>query len=408
MSKNAYAVFMIYSLITACLYQLTFSVSSIYFVTVAQLNPLQLVLVGTILETSVFLFEIPTGVVADIYSRKLSITIGIFLTGIGFLVEGSFAMFWSILMAQVLWGVGYTFTSGALQAWITDEIGEEKAGQAFLRSEQASQLGALSGILFGTVLGTIQINLPILLGGGLFLLFGLFLATFMPETNFHPTNQGERTTFANFIHTFNSGVSLIKARPSLQGILWVGLFFGLYSEGFDRLWVAYLLQNFTFPYMEPVVWLGILEGVVMLLSIGSVEFVRKRVDTTQQITIGKSLFICSIALLVSLVLFALSPTLGIAFGAYIFINGIRSVISPLYTAWVNHRLDSSVRATILSIGSQVDACGQIVGGPLVGLIALQVSLQAGLLFSAAMLLPVIPIIRKQTIPENEEVSGIVN
>ena len=116
----------------ACaVYRCIFTASSIYQVTVAGLTPLQLVLVGTTLELSVFIFEIPTGVVADVYSRRLSIIIGMFLIGLGFLVEGTFPIFWAILLAQVLWGVGYTFTSGATEAWITDEIGEAAAGQGF-------------------------------------------------------------------------------------------------------------------------------------------------------------------------------------------------------------------------------------------------------------------------------------
>ena len=54
-------------------------------VEVAGLDPLQMVLVGTVLELSVFLFEIPTGVVADVVSRKLSVVIGHAMMGLGFL-----------------------------------------------------------------------------------------------------------------------------------------------------------------------------------------------------------------------------------------------------------------------------------------------------------------------------------
>jgi DHA3 family tetracycline resistance protein-like MFS transporter len=52
-----------------------------------------LVLVGTVLEPSVFIFEIPTGIVADVYSRRLSIIIGQVLIGLGFMVEGLFPVF---------------------------------------------------------------------------------------------------------------------------------------------------------------------------------------------------------------------------------------------------------------------------------------------------------------------------
>jgi len=56
-------------------------VSSVYHLTDAGLNPLELILVDTVLEISAFLSEIPTSVVADVYSRRLSLIIGTFLIG---------------------------------------------------------------------------------------------------------------------------------------------------------------------------------------------------------------------------------------------------------------------------------------------------------------------------------------
>jgi len=96
-----------------------FTASSVYQITMVGLTPLQLVLVGTTLEVTAFVFEIPTGVVADIYSRRLSVIIGTFLFGLGFLVEGLFPLFWVVLLSQVIWGLGWTFISGAHEAWIT-------------------------------------------------------------------------------------------------------------------------------------------------------------------------------------------------------------------------------------------------------------------------------------------------
>ena len=58
--------------------------SIVYHLEVVQLDAFQLVLVGTVLETSCFLFEIPTGVVSDLYSRRRSVLIGMFLYGLGF------------------------------------------------------------------------------------------------------------------------------------------------------------------------------------------------------------------------------------------------------------------------------------------------------------------------------------
>jgi DHA3 family tetracycline resistance protein-like MFS transporter len=110
-----------------------FVTTSLYEATVAGLTPVQLILVGTALELSAFVFEVPTGIVADVYSRRLSIIIGYLLMGVGFLVEGFFPAFLPILLAQVIWGLGYTFTSGATEAWISDEVGEDDANRLLLR-----------------------------------------------------------------------------------------------------------------------------------------------------------------------------------------------------------------------------------------------------------------------------------
>ena len=59
----------------------------------------------------------------------------------------------------------------------------------------------------------------------------------------------------------------------------------------------------------------------------------------------------------------------------------------MYTAWVNQNLDSETRATVLSISGQVDAIGQIAGGPGVGLIAKLVSVAAAISTSGLLLTP---------------------
>src|SRR5574338_185292 len=145
-------------------FSMMFVVTSLYEATVAGLTPVQLILVGTALEVSAFVFEVPTGIVADVYSRRLSIVIGYVLMGLGFLVEGFFPAFLPILLAQVIWGLGYTFTSGATQAWITDEVGEESASKLFLRGTQVGLFASLIGMGAATLVGANNVALPIQVG----------------------------------------------------------------------------------------------------------------------------------------------------------------------------------------------------------------------------------------------------
>src|SRR5579859_6909342 len=143
------------------------TVTAIYRVQVAGLNPLQLTLVGTALEGSVFLLQVPTGALADVFSRRLSIVVGIALMGAGFLLEGLSPHFGPILLAQVLWGAGYTFISGAEEAWITDEVGVERANHGFLRAGQVGMVAGLGGVALSVALASWRLNLPLVVAGAL-------------------------------------------------------------------------------------------------------------------------------------------------------------------------------------------------------------------------------------------------
>jgi len=394
--SEPYQIYLLQEGVSAFLMTMIFTASSIYQVTVVGLTPLQLVLVGTTLEAAAFIFEIPTGVVADVYSRRLSVIIGMFLIGAGFLVEGSFPLFWPILLAQVLWALGYTFTSGASEAWISDEIGEAAAGRAFLRANQIGNLAALVGIACGMLIGSIRINLPIQLGGVGIALLGLYLALRMPETGFKPTSIEERGTWGDMKATFTDGLRMVRRRPALMTILSIGLIYGLYSEGFDRLWTKHLLDQFSLPLadtIQPVIWLGLMRAAGLLLATVATEIITRRVDTASHFATARVLNMITILLLIGLFTFALTGSFSLAVSAYILVYVTRNVIGPVFTAWVNQRLDSRVRATVISMSSQVDAIGQVAGGPAVGLIGNLISVRAALLTSSIILTPVLALYR---------------
>jgi len=371
-----------------------FTATMVYQINRVGLSPLQLVLVGTTLEIAILIFEVPTGVVADAFSRRLSIVIGYFLIGVGFILEGSLPIFSAILFAQLLWGCGYTFTSGATQAWISDEIGEAAAGHAFLRGNQIGNVAALGGILLGTFLGAIAINFPIILGGIGSIALAILLISFMPETGFKAVPRQDRETWQHLAGTFRDGLAMVKRRPALKSILAIGLLYGLFSEGFDRLWTMHILKDMSLPFdgiIEPVVWIGLMRGIGLLLSVVATELIQRRVDTGSHFEVARVLMLITIALISGLFAFALAGVFIIAILAYWVIYVTRNVTAPVYTAWVNQKLDSQVRATVLSISSQMDAVGQILGGPGVGMIGNAISVRAALLTSASVLSPVLAI-----------------
>jgi DHA3 family tetracycline resistance protein-like MFS transporter len=407
--------YLLLSFTSSALFALAFTAMSVYEVQTASLSPLQLVLVGTVLELSVFICEIPTGVVADVYSRRLSIWIGHALMAAGFLVEGSFPAFLPILLAQVLWGAGFTFTSGATEAWISDEIGEARANRLFLTANRQGLLGSLVGLLAAGLLG---IFLPtsklILLSGGGRLLLAILLALLMTERGYHPAKPEQRSSWHEMANTLRKGIRTVRARPALVSILGVGLFYGLYSEGLDRLWLKHLLATFTLPGIlgrDTVVFTSLLSMASTLLAIPVTALVEKRLDLREPRPLGRLMFWITLGISAALLAFSWAPLLGLALGAYLLIEVLRNLVDPLRSAWVNRRLDPDVRATILSLTSQVDSFGQIAGGPAIGLLASALSVPVALSASALLLTPALGFItraNRQPQPPAPEESAELN
>jgi DHA3 family tetracycline resistance protein-like MFS transporter len=380
----------------ALLSSMIFTASVVYQINRVGLSPLQLVLVGTTLELSVLLFEVPTGVVADVYSRRLSILIGLALIGLGFLVEGALPFFAAILLAQVLWGVGHTFTSGATQAWIVDEVGEAHAGRLFLRGAQVEYVCDLVGIGLGAALGSLAVNLPILAGGAGFIVMCLGLAFVMPEHNFQPAAKDAagdvREHLRAMAGTLRESVRLVRVHPALLTIFGIGLFYGLYSEGYDRLSTVHLLKDITLPAvggLQPVAWIALIKAAGTLVTLAATEVIKRRLNTQNTAHVTRALLTFSALLVGCLTGFALAGNFGVGVMLMMAIGTLRNLIGPLYDTWINQRLDSRVRATVISMSGQVDAIGQIAGGPGVGWIGSAVSVRAALLTSAAILAPVL-------------------
>lgn len=363
---------MYYAFVAATsLFFTTFAVlSSVYRFQTVGLTPLQLVLVGTVLELTIFLFELPTGVVADAVSRRLSVIVGMLLIGAGFLLEGLVPVVGAVLLAQVIWGLGATFESGAIDAWISDEIGEAEANRAFLRASQVAQVVSLAGVGLAVLLGRVSLGLPLAVGGAGYLLLALSLALFMGEGGFTPRLEAERNPFRAGRDVLRRGFEAARRRPALLSVLGVALFVGAFSETFDRLWEAHLLADTAFPAApDPATWFGILAVAATLLSVVVTEAAHRRLDTADTRALLAALFGVALAQGAVVVAFGLAGRFDLAVGTYLAATALRRLHAPLYRAWLNRGLEPATRATAFSAAGQVDALGQLVGGPLLGLLA---------------------------------------
>ncbi|MGO8948012.1 MAG: MFS transporter [Ktedonobacterales bacterium] len=366
-----------------------YAVNLVYQVQVAHLNPLQLVLIGTALEGTCLLLQVPTGIFADVVSRRRSILLGIFFLGLGGLLQGAFAFFATILLSSVVAGIGYCFLGGAEEAWIAGEVGEERIAHVFLRGAQVGEVCSLAGVLLGTGLALLGLSVPLLVGGVCMLALAVAMTLVLPERTAH---SGERATWHLLTGTVQKSTHLVRHSPLLLTLVVVAFFGGMSSEGFDRLNVAHFLTDFTVPPLgplAPVAWFGFMKVIATLLGLITVEIVRRRITHEGRATLARGLLALNALLVVSMVAFGLAHGFALALATYLGISVLRSTIAPLYTSWLTRSAPAEVRATVISMSGQMDALGQVASGPVIGVVGLLLSVRAALVLAGVLLSPAV-------------------
>ncbi|MGE6487198.1 MFS transporter [Paenisporosarcina sp. NPDC076898] len=367
--------------------QMVFTLNAIYYVTQAELNALQLVLIGTIMEVSVLLFEMPTGLFADHYGRKKSLAFGTLVLGLAHVLEGSTPEFWAIAVASAMWGIGWTFISGAEQAWIADELDAKNLEKTFLRGSQFSSLARFAAILTSVAIAAIwSVQTAIIIAGIMLIMLAVWAFIKLPETKFvKVTREKGISGIAHMMTSIKAGVSQIRGNTVLVSIAMVTLFWGLASEGFDRLYGAHFIVDYQLSESESVYWFGTFYAVAFLLNIVALRFVERHVKGRY----AQVLMNTNTILMATMIAFAWTGHFWVAVAMYWVTSALRNVNYPLMSIITNERIESKGRATTLSMFGQLDAFGQIAGGPLVGMLALYTSIIGGITSSALLILPVL-------------------
>lgn len=368
----------------------------LYVVRDVGLNPLQLVLLGTGLEAAKFVAEIPTGIVADAYSRRLSVVIGLVITAVGWLMIAAVPTFAFVLAGQIVWGVGATFGSGAREAWLADEIGEEAAAPIYARERQFWLVGHLIGTPLSVALGLISLRLAIGGAAVVHIVAALVLLVAMTERHWRPAPRASRRAWHHMGDTFRTGARAVRISPVLLGIFAIAFFFGVAGEGLDRLWPLWLIEGFAFPAMGglgDVGWFGVIQVGSIVGSMAGVWLAGRFTRLDSAVSIARTLVAITALLIVAALAFALSGSFWVALIALWATDSLREGAAPLRIAWVNRGLDPASRATVLSIFGQADALGQFGGGPALGIVATIRSVRAALVGVALVLAPTLPIYR---------------
>ncbi len=380
-------------------FNLMFTAAIIYRIDVVNLEIYQLILLGTALEIAVLLFEVPTGVVADLYSRKWSVIIGLFIIASGFFLELSTSIFVVIFMAQIVWGLGETFISGAFDAWLSDET-HHTVKDTLLTGKQYSLLGSVGGILLSGFIGSINPVYAMALAGTLMSMLAIYLIVFMPEQK---TFEKVRQTWRDYFSQLGKGFTHIKKHHALRILFIIMLFLGLYSEGIDRTYQVHVLDNLGLRNitLSPV-WIIAGLKLFMVTSGALLIAINKRVFSEAH-HVNAWLTLLFFLMAFGIFSFGFFSTPLLALIGFVLFHAARASSEPILINVMVENTPPSIKATVLSSFGQLDAIGQLASGALMVSIGAFFSLPVLYFVTAGILL--VPFITAIFLPKTVELDA---
>jgi len=360
----------------------------------AGLDILEVFIANAFFSVGMAVFEIPTGVLADTRGRRLSFLLSLSVLSLGTLgyvsislLGGGLALF--SLMSVIL-GLGYTFYSGAVEAWLVDALNavgyQGSLDQVFARTEFISGAAMLVGTVGGGLLGQIDLAIPFV-GRSLLLilLFGFAFVT-MHDIGYQP-----RT------------LSLERIPEEMKAIAQASLKFGLCNASLRLIFLMSLIQSgFLYwgfyawqPYFldllgQDAVWVaGVIAAFISLATMtgnGLVEWITRFCGKRTTLI----LWATAIGGLATIGV-GLTGSFWVAVILLLVYMATTGVSTPVIHAYMHQVIPSGQRAAILSLNSMVGSGGGILAQTGLGYVSRVSSIASGYILGGAVSLLVLPL-----------------
>ena len=316
-------------------------------------------------------FELPTGMVADTWGRRTSFLLGAATQLVGNLLYVAMwylrAPFWGWAGASVLLGLGFTFFSGALDAWLVDSLKRTEydgdLDPIFAKGQIINGAAMLAGTVAGGFIAQLtSFGVPYLVRAALQLLsFGVALVI-MKEIAFTPSKARLSTQIKELGRAaLNYGLG---NRPVRWTLLAAPFYMGTGIYGFYAA-QPYLLQ--LYGDHQAIGVAGIAAAGIAGTQIAggfAVPFIRSRFRRRTHILIA-----CASLTAVSLALIGLLQSFYVVVALLIVWAMAYAASIPVRQAYLNSLIPSAQRATVLSFDSMVNSCGGVAFQPVLGRVA---------------------------------------
>ncbi len=326
-----------------------------------QLTFSQIMILESIFMGGIFIFEIPTGTIADKFGRKKSLIWAFVINVIAILIYSSAPLFWVFALGELVWGIAAALFSGAYEAMVYDTLlemnQERKSKQIFSRLASIGLVVMISGSISGSFIAKYIGLRETMLFSAIPLIFAFGLALFLHEPLDIQTKSRD-----NPWDIFKKGLQQIRTKRPLRHLMMDAI--PLAVIGYFGIWlyqVRLMTIGVSMEYFGLIHSGFILFEILLLNTAIPLERVFKSKKAIIQLTsamMGIGFILAGIARHPVLVIFGFTLATGTGFA--------RPVLMSNYQ---QKHIDSEQRATVISSRSMIRQFLLVILNPVVGFVA---------------------------------------
>ncbi len=335
----------------------------------AGLNNIEAFAANAFFTAGMVLFEVPTGVVADLKGRRLSFLLGTLTLAISTLLYlvlwQMHAAFWQWAVVSALLGLGFTFFSGAVEAWLVDALTHSgfkgKMETVFGKGQIVAGAGMLAGTISGGLIAQVtNLGVPYILRAGILVVTFMLALKFMRDIGFTP-NKGERP-LKQIKYILKNSINFGLRNPPVRWIMLTApIISGVSFYGFYAL-QPYLLQLWGDSQAYGIA--GVAAAILALAQMGGGVLAPYASRLFARRT--SLLFTGLIAGTILVVLMGLITNFWAVIMLVAVWGLLGAFITPVRQAYLNGLIPSKQRATVLSFDSLLGSSGGVVVQPVLG------------------------------------------
>jgi MFS family permease len=360
----------------------------------AGLTIFQVFVANAAFTAAMALFEVPTGVVADTRGRRVSFLLSEAILAVGTLayvgvaaIHGGLLLF---CLAGVVLGLGYTFYSGAVEAWLVDALKatgyERELDGVFARASMVSHVAMIVGTVGGGLLGTIDLSIPYLVRAALIVMALAVGLRTMHDIGFTPRTMRMRGMVGEMRKVGRAGITYGWRKPAVRLLLMESFVtWGFFSWAWYA-WQPYFLEL----YGSDAIWVsGLIAAVFSLAGIAGNALVGRLATPGRRRT--SILLVAGAATTSTMVATGLIRSFWITVPVFLLGAVAGGVLQPVRQTYLHRSIPSSERATLVSFDSLVGSLGSVGGQTGLGYLSQERSVPAGFVVGGLVTVLTIPI-----------------